>query len=92
MHYSIYFDLDCDRYFIYLSIFQVMVDHHTASEQFMMDCKREASEGRTVPADWGWIIPPISASATKVFHQEFENILLKPNLFPQPEPWKNLGA
>ncbi|MDJ0694140.1 MAG: nitric oxide synthase oxygenase [Mastigocoleus sp. MO_167.B18] len=70
----------------------LMVDHHTASEQFMMHCKREASEGRTVPADWGWIIPPISASATKVFHQEFENILLKPNLFPQPEPWKNLGA
>ena len=67
-----------------------IVDHHTASEQFIKHCDREKNEGRTISADWGWIIPPLSASATKVFHQEFENIPLKPNLFPQSEPWNSL--
>lgn len=67
-----------------------MVDHHTASEQFIKHCDREENEGRTVYADWGWIIPPLSASATKVFHQEFENIILKPNFLPQSDPWKSL--
>lgn len=66
-----------------------IVDHHTASEQFIKHCERETNEGRIVPANWGWIVPPLSASATKVFHQEFENILLKPNFFPQPDPWKS---
>ncbi len=69
-----------------------IVDHHTASEQFIKHCDREESEGRTVPTDWGWIVPPLSASATKVFHQEFENISLKPNFFPQSDPWKSLGV
>lgn len=67
-----------------------MVDHHTASEQFIKHCDREANQGRIVPGDWGFIVPPLSASATKVFHQEFENIVLKPNLFPQSDPWDNL--
>lgn len=67
-----------------------MVDHHTASEQFIKHCDREANEGRTVPADWGVIVPPLSASATKVFHTEFENTNLKPNFFPQPDPWSSI--
>lgn len=33
--------------------------------------------------DWGRIVPPISASATEVFHREMENVCLKPNFFPQ---------
>jgi nitric-oxide synthase, bacterial len=68
-----------------------IVDHHTASEQFMKHYDREVSAGRIVPADWGYIVPPLSASATKVFHQEFENIILKPNFFPQSDPWQGLG-
>lgn len=65
-----------------------IVDHHTASEQFIKHCDREANQGRSVPADWGCIVPPLSASATKVFHQELEHVILKPNFFPQPDPWK----
>ena len=68
-----------------------MVDHHTASEQFIKHCEREANQGRTVPADWGCIVPPMSASATKVFHKEFENIISKPYFFPQPAPWEGLA-
>ncbi len=69
-----------------------IVDHHTASKQFMKHCDREANQGRTVPADWGVIVPPLSGSATKVFHTEFENTILKPNLFPQPDPWNSIKS
>jgi nitric-oxide synthase, bacterial len=59
-----------------------IVDHHTASSQFMQHIEREAQAGRMVPADWGRIVPPISASATQVFHRHMENVCLKPNFFP----------
>ncbi|BAZ16739.1 nitric oxide synthase oxygenase [Calothrix sp. NIES-4071] len=60
-----------------------IVDHHTASSQFMQHMEREAQAGRMVPADWGRIVPPISASATEVFHREMKNVCLKPNFFSQ---------
>ncbi len=66
-----------------------IVDHHTASAQFMRHWQREAEAGRIVPADWGRIVPPLSASTMEVFHQEMHNVCLKPNFFPQPVPWKN---
>ncbi len=66
-----------------------IVDHHTASDQFMQHMQREAQAGRVVPADWGRIVPPLSASATKVFHQEMQDICLKPNFFPQLPPWSH---
>lgn len=30
------------------------------------------------PADWAWIVPPISGSLTPVFHQEMVNYVLSP--------------
>lgn len=65
-----------------------MVDHHTASEQLIKHCDRESNQGRKVYGDWGVIVPPMSPSTTKVFHREFENTIVKPNFFPQPDPWK----
>ncbi len=59
-----------------------IVDHHTASSQFIQHMEREAQAGRMVPADWGRIVPPISASTTEVFHRHMENACLKPNFFP----------
>lgn len=64
-----------------------IVDHHTASKQFMQHWKQEAAANRMVPADWGKTIPPISPSTTEVFHQPMENASLKPNFFPQPIAW-----
>ena len=58
-----------------------IVDHHTASSQFIQHMEREAQAGRMVPADWGRIVPPISASATEVFHRDMDNVCLKPNFF-----------
>lgn len=49
-----------------------MVDHHSASEQFMRHLKREADCDRKVPGDWSWIVPPLSGSACPVFHRYYE--------------------
>lgn len=64
-----------------------IVDHHTASTQFMRHWQREAEAWRIVPADWGRIVPPLSASTLEVFHQEMQDVSLKPNFFPQPPAW-----
>jgi nitric-oxide synthase len=69
-----------------------IVDHHTASSQFIQHMEREAQAGRMVPADWGRIVPPISASATEVFHTEMENVCLKPNFFPQQASYSLLSG
>lgn len=64
-----------------------IVDHHTASKQFMQHWKKEEEANRIVPADWGRTIPPVSSSTTEVFHQPMKNLCFKPNFFPQPIPW-----
>jgi nitric-oxide synthase len=65
-----------------------IVDHHTASRQFVCHEEREEQVGRPVPADWSWIVPPISGSVTPVFHRRYYDVTLKPNFFYQPEPWR----
>lgn len=65
-----------------------MVDHHTASQQLVVheECERKA--GRMMPADWSWIVPPLSGSATPVFHCPYNDVTFTPNLFYQPMPWQ----
>ena len=65
-----------------------IVDHHTASAQFMQHWQRESELKRPVPAEWSRIIPPLSASTTEVFHKEMHSTCIKPNFFPQTPPWK----
>lgn len=64
-----------------------IVDHHTASRQFIHHEKRECMAKRMVYADWGWIVPPLSGSAMPVFHRPYENTIFTPNFFYQPAPW-----
>jgi nitric-oxide synthase len=66
-----------------------MVDHHTASRQFIQHEQREEQMGRCLYADWGWIVPPISGSATPMFHKPYENRVLTPKFFYQPDPWRS---
>lgn len=40
------------------------------------------------PADWIWIVPPMSASVTPVFHQEMVLYNLKPSFDYQEPAWK----
>lgn len=59
-----------------------LVDHHTACAQFMRFVEREAAEGRDVRGDWSWLVPPISGSATEVFHCPWNPEEVRPNFFP----------
>lgn len=49
-----------------------IVDHHTASAQFMQHLRNEETAGRTVPGDWSWLVPPLSGSACPVFHRYYD--------------------
>jgi nitric-oxide synthase len=64
-----------------------MVDHHTASEQFMRHVANEESCGRDVPGDWSWLVPPISGSACPVFHRYYSTELQEPAFVVQKRPW-----
>ncbi|XP_044272117.1 nitric oxide synthase isoform X2 [Tribolium madens] len=65
-----------------------IVDHHTASESFMKHLENEVRLRNGCPADWVWIVPPLSGSATPVFHQEMALYYLKPSYEYQESAWK----
>jgi len=65
-----------------------LADHHAASEQFMKFIRNEEAEGRAVKADWSWIVPPLSGSALKVFHQEYSNQVITPNFYYNHKAWE----
>ncbi|OJJ21054.1 nitric oxide synthase [marine bacterium AO1-C] len=69
-----------------------LVDHHTASDQFMHFVDTENKQGREVNADWAWITPPFSASATQVFHQEWPNKVVSPNFYYDFPAWQKNGS
>ena len=69
-----------------------IVDHHTASRQFIRFEDQEQKADRSVFADWTWLVPPISGSAVEVFHRHYENRLVTPNFFSQPVPWHDAAA
>lgn len=50
-----------------------IVDHHTASQQFLTHDLREKRVGRECPAQWSWIVPPLGGSLTSVFHHEMRH-------------------
>lgn len=60
-----------------------IVDHHTASRQFMKFLKREESQGRPVSAEWSWIVPPMSGSVTGVFHTPMRRLEVTPRIFSE---------
>ena len=61
-----------------------IADHHTESRRFLTHLAREERAGRITPADWSWIVPPISGAATAVFHRYYENADLRPNYVHHP--------
>jgi nitric-oxide synthase len=67
-----------------------MVDHHLASRQFMLHMERERRAGRDTPADWSWVVPPMSPSTCPVFHQYYPEAQLTPAFTPQPLAWASL--
>jgi sulfite reductase alpha subunit-like flavoprotein len=41
------------------------------------------------PADWVWVVPPLSSHLTPVFHLEMLNYTLKPSYEYQDPPWRS---
>lgn len=58
-----------------------ILDHHTAAHQFVAHIEREEAAGRSVPAQWSWVNPPLSASTCPTYHREYDypNFELRPN-------------
>jgi len=63
--------------------------HHEAAEQFLQFEQSESKHGRAISADWTWITPPMSGSATPVFHKEYDNSVKGPNFYYQHSPLKS---
>jgi nitric-oxide synthase len=58
-----------------------IADHHTESRRFLAHIEREERSGRIVPAEWSWIVPPVSGALTPVFHRYYDEADLSPNFF-----------
>ncbi|WP_231978428.1 nitric oxide synthase oxygenase [Streptomyces sp. TLI_053] len=65
-----------------------MADHHTESERFLKHIAQEKRLGRPTPADWSWIVPPVSGGLTPVYHRYYDPVdpELRP-AFVAREPW-----
>ncbi|MBN3299782.1 NOS2 protein, partial [Amia calva] len=64
-----------------------IMDHHSAAESFMKHMHNEFRLRGGCPADWVWLVPPMSGSLTPVFHQEMVSYILTPFYYYQPDPW-----
>jgi len=65
-----------------------IVDHHTASRQFLHHQEREQCAGRKTYGDWGWLVPPLSGSLSPIFHRSYQDDdTLSPNFRYQDTPW-----
>jgi nitric-oxide synthase len=58
-----------------------ITDHHTESRRFLAHLEREARAGRPTPADWTWIVPPVSGGITPVFHRYYHEADQRPNFY-----------
>ena len=63
-----------------------MVDHITMAENFSCFMKEEVRKRGGCPADWIWVVPPMSSGLTRVFHQEMLRYTLSPSYEYQPGP------
>ncbi|XP_072547840.1 nitric oxide synthase, inducible-like [Salminus brasiliensis] len=64
-----------------------ITDHHSAAESFMKHMETEVRLRGGCPADWVWLVPPMSGSLTPVFHQEMISYILSPFFYYQSDPW-----
>jgi nitric-oxide synthase len=62
-----------------------IVDHHAASRQFADHLEQEEKAGRTVPGDWSWLVPPVSGSASPVFHRYYDPRQRLPDFVPNED-------
>jgi nitric-oxide synthase len=59
-----------------------IADHHTESDRFLTHLAKEEKAGRRCPAEWSWIVPPISGALTSVFHRYYDTESTGPCFLP----------
>uniref|UniRef100_A0A6Q2WR08 Nitric oxide synthase, inducible n=1 Tax=Esox lucius TaxID=8010 RepID=A0A6Q2WR08_ESOLU len=64
-----------------------ITDHHSVAESFIKHMETEFRLRGGCPADWVWLVPPMSGALSPIFHQEMVNYILSPFFFYQPDPW-----
>ena len=68
-----------------------IVDHHRASSEFLRFAEKERQAGRLVSGRWSWLVPPLSGSATGVFHRGWKDRRWRPDYLPQTPAWEDAG-
>lgn len=58
-----------------------LLDHHTAGRDFMKFRTDEAARGRSMQAEWSWIVPPQASSSSPPFHIEMHDDQAVPNYY-----------
>ena len=58
-----------------------IIDHHSASEQYMNFDRRERAAGRPPSGDWAWIVPPQASAGCPVFHLPMTDLAAVPNFY-----------
>ncbi|QGQ99597.1 nitric oxide synthase [Paenibacillus psychroresistens] len=61
----------------------MIIDHHTAAEQFMRFEKNEQNSNRELTGRWSWLISPLSPATTPIFHRSYDDTILSPNFYYQ---------
>jgi nitric-oxide synthase len=56
-------------------------DHQTEAARCAVFLAAEEAAGRPCPADWAWIVPPLSGSTTPLFHRTYDSRVVKPGFF-----------
>ncbi|PSF32275.1 nitric-oxide synthase [Aphanothece hegewaldii CCALA 016] len=64
-----------------------MVDHQTASRQFLTHDLREKKAGRECPGDFGWVVPAAGGSACPVWHHQMRDFYLEPAYHHAADRW-----
>ncbi|MCA1991751.1 MAG: nitric oxide synthase oxygenase [Coleofasciculus sp. S288] len=64
-----------------------MVDHQTASRQFLTHDLREKKAGRECPGDYGWVVPAAGGSACPVWHHQMRDFYLEPAYHHAADRW-----
>ncbi len=64
-----------------------MVDHQTASRQFLTHDLREKKAGRECPGDSGWVVPAAGGSTCPVWHHQMRDFYLEPAYHHAADQW-----
>lgn len=65
-----------------------IIDHHTASKQFMHFVKTEKQKyNRDVPAKYSWIVPACASSLLEVYHMRMNPTKIKPIIDYNSKGW-----